>query len=108
MLSELTVLDHPEAGRYEARFGDDLAGVIEYRALSGRVVFLHTEVDERFVGRGVGQRLARTALDDLRSRGLRVTPICPFIAAYIKRHPEYEDLVSWGRRAPGAGRPTGA
>ena len=47
----------------------------------------------RFEGQGLGARLARFALDDARERGLRVVPLCPFIAAFVKRHPEYQDLV---------------
>jgi hypothetical protein len=54
----------------------------------------HTEVQSRFEGQGLGARLARFVLDDARERGLRVVPRCPFIAAYIKRHPEYADLVA--------------
>jgi len=91
------VVDRPEADRYEALLADDLVGFSEYRVLHGRLAFLHTEVDDRYEGRGFGRRLAKAALDDVRARGLKVTPICPFIAAYIKRHPEYDDLVWWGR-----------
>jgi hypothetical protein len=42
---------------------------------------------------GVGSRLVRGALDDIRSRGLRVAPVCPFVADYLRRHPEQRDLV---------------
>lgn len=95
---ELQILDNPPDHRYEARSGDLVAGYSEYRMLPGRIAFVHTIVEPAFAGQGVGSRLARGLLDDVRSRGLKVTPHCKFIAGYIQRHPEYEDLVSWGRR----------
>jgi predicted GNAT family acetyltransferase len=75
-----------------ARLGDKVAGFSEYRRVRGRLIFFHTEVDPAFEGRGIGGRLAAGALDDVRARGLTFTVKCPFIAAYLKRHPEYEDL----------------
>jgi len=54
----------------------------------------HTVVEPEFEGRGVGGRLARGALDLIRSSGSRVVPLCTFMAAYIERHPDYADLVS--------------
>jgi len=91
---ELRIVDAPEAGRYEARLGSQVVGVSEYRRVGDRVVFLHTEVDPALEGRGVGSRLAAGALDDVRSRGLRVTARCPFIAAFIQRHSEYAELLA--------------
>jgi predicted GNAT family acetyltransferase len=88
------VADNPDERRYEVWVGDQLAGKAEYRQAGNRLIFFHTEIDDAFAGGGVGSRLAREALDDVRRRGLRVTPKCPFIAAYIRRHPEYRDLVS--------------
>jgi predicted GNAT family acetyltransferase len=90
---ELVIVDEPEARRYEARLGHRLVAYAEYRRALGRVIFIHTVVSPEFEGRGVGSRLAAGALDDVRARGLTVTPRCPFIAAYIERHPEYADLV---------------
>ena len=92
---ELVVRDVPEANRYEARFGDLLAGVAEYRRRSdGVVVFTHTEVADEVEGRGIGGRLVRWALDDVRRRGLQLVPRCPFVHSFIERHPEYADLVA--------------
>lgn len=89
---DLVVEDQPAARRYEARLGDRVVGFMEYRRVGGRVVFFHTEVDPAVEGRGIGSRLAAGALDDVRARGLRITVKCPFLAAYLKRHPGYEDL----------------
>jgi uncharacterized protein len=91
---DLVVEDQPAARRYEARLGDRVVGFSEYRRIGGRMVFFHTEVDPDFEGRGIGSRLAAGALDDVRARGLRITVKCPFLAAYLERHPGYEDLLA--------------
>jgi predicted GNAT family acetyltransferase len=95
----IEVRDNPGAGRYEAIVDGRLAGYAAYHARPGAVAFTHTDVLPRWEGRGIGGRLARAALDDARARGLAVVPRCPFIAAWIRRHPEYEDLVPAESRA---------
>ena len=90
---DYVVRDNPAKRRYELLFGDELVGEILYRVKPGTVVLLHTEVDASVEGSGLGGRLVADALDDIRSRGLTVVPLCPFVAAYIRRHPEYDDLV---------------
>ena len=87
------VRDNREAERYEAIVDGRLAGYVAYRARPGALALNHTDVLPRWEGRGIGGRLARAALDDARARGLKALPYCPFIAAWIRRHPEYEDLV---------------
>jgi predicted GNAT family acetyltransferase len=87
------VSDNAAESRYEIRVDGRLAGFAQYRVRDGAVVFTHTEVDEEYEGQGVGSALARGALDDVRSRGARAVPLCPFIKGYIDRHPEYRDLV---------------
>ncbi len=91
---EIAVSDAPEQSRYEARDGSALAGLAAYRLTTrGLIVFTHTEVDPAYEGSGVGSKLARAALDDARERALRIVPRCPFIANWVTRHPEYQDLV---------------
>ncbi len=89
---DVTVTDVPDDRRYEARSGDALAGFAVYLRSHELIAFLHTEVDDAYEGRGVGSALARTALDDARAQGLRVLAVCPFIDAWITRHPAYENL----------------
>ena len=72
---------------------DGQLAVSQYRRRNGTIVFTHTEVPLQLEGQGIGNQLAKTALEYARSEGLRVVPRCRFIAAYIKRHPEYQDLV---------------
>ena len=82
------VRDNPEELRYEILRDGELLGEILYRTRPGAVVLVHTEVAPSAEGQGVGGRLVAGALEDIRSRGLRVVPVCPFVAAYIRRHPE--------------------
>jgi predicted GNAT family acetyltransferase len=90
---EVRIADNPAESRYEAHVGDELAGAAYYEMRhDDHIVFLHTEVEDRFEGHGIGSKLAKFALDDARARGLKVTPLCPFVSAWMKRHPEYEDL----------------
>jgi predicted GNAT family acetyltransferase len=87
------VRNNRDRSRYEILVDGELAGFAQYVMRGGRIVFVHTEIDDAYEGKGVGSELAKGALDDVRSRGLPVVPICPFIAGYIDRHPEYQDLV---------------
>ena len=91
---ELTVADNAEEHRYEARLGEEVIGFILYRQGQERITLIHTEVDPKFEGGGIASRLVAGALDDIRRRGLAVVPICPFVRAYLGRHPEYSDLVA--------------
>ena len=91
--SDVTVVDNPAELRYELLVGGELEGLIRYRTEPGVVVLVHTEVFPSVEGGGLGSRLVAGALDDIRTRGLRVVPLCPFAAAYVRRHPEYADLV---------------
>jgi uncharacterized protein len=95
----ITVGDNPEQQRYEARVGGEVAGFVQYQAKPGLIAFVHTEVDDRFEGQGLGSKLIAFALDDARERGLAVLPFCPFVNGYIQRHREYLDLVPADRRA---------
>ena len=92
-MSDLAVTDNAEAERYEIRVDGSLAGFAEYRGHTDTRTFTHTEIDERYEGQGLGSRLVRDALEDARRQGLKVLPMCPFVKAYIGRHPEFLDLV---------------
>jgi uncharacterized protein len=92
--AEATVTDVPDRDRYELRLDGRLIGLAAYRRRPGRVAITHTEVDEACTGRGFGSMLAAAALDDARRRGETVVPLCPFVAEYVERHPEYADLVA--------------
>lgn len=93
-MAPVQVADHPEANRYEIAEDGERVGFVTYRLAPGEIAFLHAEVDPRHERRGLGSRLVAGALDDARARGLRVRPVCPFVAAYIESHPDYRDLLA--------------
>ena len=99
-MSEVSVIDNPAVGRFEARLGGELAGVAEYQLTDEMIVFTHTEVDPAFEGRGVGSALASFALDQVRAEGTRrALALCPFIKGWIQRHPEYLEVTYGASRA---------
>lgn len=89
----LSVRDAEERNRFEAWMDDRMAGFAEYLRSDNLVVYPHTVVEPDFEGQGVGGALARAALDDARTRNLPVLATCPFIKAWMIRHPEYMDLA---------------
>lgn len=86
--------DNPADQRYEALIDGQLAGFIQYQLRDDVITMYHTEVDPAYGGQGVGGELAKVALDDVKQRGLGLAPLCPFIANFVRRHPdEYMDMV---------------
>ena len=97
--ARIAVADAPERKRFEVTVDGELAGFLVYRSRKGLLALIHTEVEDRFGGRGLGGQLARFALDQARAQGLAVLPFCPFVNEWMKRHPEYVDLVPAAYRA---------
>ena len=93
------VVDAPERSRFEVLVDGELAGFAEYHRRPRGISFVHTSIDPRFEGQGLGSTLARTALSAARADGLAVMPFCPFVRGYIARHREYVDLVPADLRA---------
>jgi predicted GNAT family acetyltransferase len=93
MASELPIRDNPGRHRFEADLGDGSFAIADYQLKDGKIVFTHTKVPPEHEGQGIGSALIRFALDAARERGLKVVPICPFFAAYIKKHEEEQDLL---------------
>ena len=93
MSREIVVTDAPERTQYEITVDGTRAGFAHYVLRGGRRYFVHTEIDPAFEGQGLGSILAKEALDAARTSGEPIVPLCPFIAGYVERHPEYDDLV---------------
>jgi uncharacterized protein len=92
-MTEPIIIEHDEAHhRYQAVIAGEVAGTAHYRVREQKI-FWHTEVKPEFEGKGVGTALAKGVFEDLRARGEKVVVECPFLAAYLKRHSEYADLV---------------
>jgi hypothetical protein len=93
MSSDATYANNPDQHRYEAQIDGSVIGIAEYELGPQRIVFTHTEVDDAYEGQGIASGLARFALDDVAAEGeRRVVAVCPYIKAWIARHPEYERL----------------
>ncbi|MFE1166461.1 GNAT family N-acetyltransferase [Nocardiopsis sp. NPDC058789] len=94
---ELSVVDVPERSRYEVSADGRVVGFSAYHLISEGVLALpHVEVESAVEGRGVASELMRRSLDEIRERGLRIVPVCPFARAFLERNPEYADLVHEG------------
>jgi predicted GNAT family acetyltransferase len=91
--TQVSVVDDPGREAYLVEVDGEAAGHLAYRRVPDRTVFLHTEIDPSFEGRGIGSQLIRAALAGERAQGRMIEPRCPFVAAYIRRHPEEGDLV---------------
>jgi predicted GNAT family acetyltransferase len=92
--SEGIVVTHDEAAcRFEAVIDGHLS-VCEYRMRDHTAMFVHTEVPSALQGRGVAAALVGAALQWARAGGLRVRPMCSYVAAYMRRHPETQDLLN--------------
>lgn len=94
------VRDNPDRHRFEIDLGDGTFAIAEYTLPKGTIMFTHTEVPPEHGGKGIGTALIRAGLAAARERGLKVIPICPFFAAYIKAHSEAQDLLdpTWRRQ----------
>ena len=86
------VVERPESSRFELDVGGDLA-IAEYRLQDGRLVLTHTEVPDALEGQGVGSRLAQGVFEALRASGRRAVPLCPFMARFAEKHPEFKAVV---------------
>ncbi len=99
MSSEPEVRENAAQHRFELWLGEDRAGLTVYEGEGHTLAFVHTEIEERFGGHGWGSVLISQALTTVRARGSAVLPYCPFVKAFIAKHPDYLDLVPPARRA---------
>lgn len=97
-MDDITLADNPDRHRFELRSGAEVAAFSEYNVVKGALLFTHTEVSPAFEGKGLGSQLIAYALDEVRRRGLHAIPACPFVAAFIRKHPDYLDVVSEASR----------
>jgi predicted GNAT family acetyltransferase len=91
-LDKVVIDNNATDQRFEAHVDGQLA-VVEYSLTDTRIVFTHTGVPPALSGHGLANKLAATALEYARTQHLTVVPLCPFVASYLRRHPEYGDLV---------------
>lgn len=89
----IEVRNAPERTRYEILVDGALAGFTHYQPNEGSLVFDHTVIKEQFAGQGLGSTLVRGALDDIRASGGSIVPLCEYVAGWLGRNPDYDDLV---------------
>jgi uncharacterized protein len=92
-LNTVTVTNNEAAERFEMLV-DGLRAVLTYRRFPDRIVFLHAELPRSLEGQGLAGKLTSFALDFARGNHLRVVPRCPYVSHFIRKHAEYQDLVS--------------
>ncbi len=94
--STIAYVHAPGQHRYEIHDGDKLVGFTQYRLPDEvHVDFVHTEVDDAYGGRGLAGGVVEFALADVRAQGKRVIPHCPYVAAWVRKHPEYADITDF-------------
>lgn len=89
----LAVTESAENTRFEGRVHGQLVGLIDYIPLPGKVIATHTEVAEEHEGKGYGSQLVRGMVDHLRADGRLLQPLCPYVSAWLRRHPDQSDIV---------------
>ena len=92
-LDAVTVIHNEKEHRFEARVDGHLA-LITYRRFPGKIYLDHTEVPEPLEGHGLAAKLTRAALEFARARHLRVSPLCPYASAFMRKHKEFQDLLT--------------
>jgi predicted GNAT family acetyltransferase len=88
----MSITLNEELNRFERAIGDDVA-VLEFRRSDGVIDLMHTKVPRAHEGNGIGSSLVQHAVEYARAQNLRVVPSCPFVGAWLKRNPEYADVV---------------
>jgi uncharacterized protein len=89
----IEVKNNPAASRFEVQLGDDKLAQIAYVMEDQVIIFVHTEVPKEFGGRGIADQMAHTALEYAKAQHFQVMALCPFVKAYIGRHPEYQSIT---------------
>jgi len=92
-LSKIEVMHSSTQKRFEMQIGDQIA-MVKYILGSSEIIFTHTEVPEAVEGQGVAGKIAKAAVEYAQAQGLRIRPMCPYMAAWIKRHPEYHSITA--------------
>ncbi|QBE48159.1 GNAT family N-acetyltransferase [Leucobacter triazinivorans] len=106
----VTVREDADAHRFVIEVDGAVAGFARYRRLDNGSTydFVHTEIDPAFEGRGLGSTLVSRALEHTRELGHTIVPHCPFVAAWLRRHPEFVAAVEWPDGESPMGEPSGA
>ena len=94
MKNEIKVVNNEKALHFETLLSNGEFAFIEYRWNKGNLVFMHTWVPEGFEGQGIAAALAKFALEYAKEKQLQIVVYCPYVNAYLKKHPEYQVLLA--------------
>ncbi len=89
---EIEIVHNPDKSRFEAKLDGGIAELV-YMKVGNTLIFHHTEVPEALEGRGIGGKLAKFGLDYVKENNINASALCPFVNAYVKKHPEYASLI---------------
>ncbi len=92
MSMKYKLYNNREKHRYEFHFKEYLP-YIKYSERDNRIVLIHTDVPPDLEGHGIGTQLVKETLDDIRTKGEKIIPLCPFVVEFIERNPEYSSLI---------------
>lgn len=95
-MEDYTLIDNKEKKQYEFHIGEYMPKIEYIKSETGEIYLTHTEVPVALEGQGIGSQLIKKALGDIKSQGLRLVPLCPFVAGYIQKHPEWRSIVMRG------------
>lgn len=95
MKDQAELIDNTEKKQYEFHLGTEIPRV-EYIRAGDKIYLTHTEVPQALAGKGIGSALIRAVLEDIKEKKLTLVPLCPFVALYLQRNPEWKDLVLKG------------
>ncbi len=88
------LIDNIDENQYEFRIGKHIAKIEYIKTDKGEIYLTHTETPVELEGQGIASALTKKVLADIEKKGLRLVPLCPFVAGYIRKHPEWGKLVS--------------
>lgn len=95
-MEDYTLVDNKEKKQYEFHIGEYMPKIEYIKSETGEIYLTHTEVPVALEGQGIGSQLIKKALEDIKSQGLLLVPLCPFVAGYIQKHPEWRSIVMRG------------
>lgn len=94
-LDDLEIVQNTDTSQFELKLDANSTAIVEYQIAGKNIIFTHTEVPQKYEGKGIASRLARHVLDYAVAEGFKIQALCPYIAMYVARHPEYQEHT-WG------------
>ena len=91
--NELVLKDNTDRKQFELSV-EGFTARVEYMIMSNKIFLTHTEVPSELEGKGVGSKIVKLAFEEIEKRGLKLIPLCPFVAKYLTKHPEWKKILA--------------